>query len=1141
MRRGSSVAAVRNWRLGLPKICRSSSAFALAELRTVLRSPRVWVAFGIVGALTLAAFGVVSYVHGIHSVYTPVAGYLGPRFFLSNCGVPLVGVLLLVPIMLTFDVVAADERARVSDALWPRTFTNGALVAGRFAAICLVCWTLFAICVGAVCLIGWAARAFDWWLGDVPESAVAFLVVDAAPAMIAWCGGLTFLSAAFGRGAAIAVPTIVLAAITAGGASLPGYLAAVVVPVSVALPTLSDAELAVHRGSLLAVGIGLLLVAGAFHPRPDRSVRRGRFILIGAGTAALGGCGIAAVAVWEWERMERRDQFRTVHEAVAAAGAGAGQDLVEMRGHVRIEPGERLEVHTEMRITAHAHVAELVFSFNPGMRIRSLVLDGRPATFEHLDGLLTVGLPEPAARDHAAVLALSAAGVPDFDFAYLDSAVDWQRVPSGNAISLLGRDASVFDAGYVALMPAIRWLPSPGANLDVDGGGGRDFFVAEIAVEVPPDWLVAAPGHRTDLGNGRFLFRPDGAVAEVALIASDFDRRALAAPDLEIELLLMRGHQENADDFGESADVLAAQVAVVRSELDRAGIPYPHRRLSIVETPRQLRAYGGGRRMDSVLAPTGMLLQNEATFATARFEALLRRVAEAIPDREDAANVKTGLLVEYSRADKLGDLLKGYARHLFFSRTSAAGEGAAAVNRLCLELANQLMPRPFAPRSTGAHSFDIELNVPSLMVIGADRGRAGEPFAEFEGHADSPPVWEAAALHAVARLEELRDPGLELAVLALRTNAVARAVVDAYGRPKVAALLARLGDRFGNATFNAAEFSAAARNVGAPIEPLVGDWIRAVGMPGFVASPARVDRVGDGSDGYPRYRVRVTVRNGEAVPGLAYLSVDRFGVIERTPPRPIEPGATAELELVSERVPTTLWLGSYLSLNRGAIPVRLPPSTTGADGGHVRADDADDADERDRRMGHPVGALDIVIDDLDPGFAVERADPPTWRRFRGASAPLGTVLDRGLPRYTWSTPVEPGRWYREVVPTGWGKYRRTVVRATGGEGDRRAVFTASLPNPGRWSLDFHIPTRPYPNFPENPPGPMHLDALGAMDAELRDGTRRTAIRFDGGAAEPGWNRLGVFDLTSRRIGLAVSNRSTGLVVVDAIRWRPVKS
>ena len=1135
MRGGSSVAALRNWRLGLRRNCRSSSAFALTELRTVLRSPRVWVAFGIVGPVTLAAFGVVSYVHGIHSVYTPVAGYLGPRYFLSNCGVPLVGVVLLVPIVLTFDVVAADERARMSDALWTRTFTNGALVAGRFAAVCLVCWTLFAVCVGAVCLIGWAARSFDWWLGDVPVSAAAFLLVDAAPAMIAWCGGLMLLATAFGRGAAVAVPTVVLAAIAAGGASLPGYLAAVVVPVSVALPTLSDAELAVHRGSLLAVGTGLLLVAAALHPRPDRSVRRGRFILIGTGTAALGVCGIAAVAVWEWGRMERRDQFRTVHEAVAAASAGARQDLVELRGRVRIEPGKRLEVHAEMRVTAHADVAELVFSFNPGMRIRSLSLDGRPATFEHLDGLLTVGLPEPAARDRAVVLALNAAGLPDFDFAYLDSAVDWRRVPSG----LLGRDASVFDAGYVALMPGMRWLPSPGANLDVDGGGGRDFFLAEIAVQVPPGWLVAAPGHRTDRGNGRFLFRPDGAVSEVALIASDFDRRALSAPDLEIELLLMRGHQENADDFGESADVLAAQVAEVGNELERAGIPYPHRRLSIVETPRNLRAYGGGRRMDSVLAPTGMLLLNQATFATARFEALLRRVAEAFPDREDAAYVKTGLLVEYSRADKLGDLLKGYARHLFFSRTSATGEGAAAVNRLCLELANQLMPRPFAPRSTGVHSFDVELNLPALMVIGA-AGPAGEPFAELAGNADSPPVWEAAALHAVARLEALRNPGLEQAVLALRTNAVARAVVDAYGRPKVAALLARLGDRFANATFTAAEFSAAARNVGAPIEPLVGDWIRAVGMPGFAASPARVDRVADGSDGQPRYRMRVAVGNGEAVPGLAYLSVDRFGLTERTPPRLIEPGATVELELVSERVPTTLWLGSYLSLNRGAIPVRLPPST-GADGGRVRADNANDADERDRRMGHPVGALDIVIDDLDPGFAVERADPPAWWRFRGVGAPLGTVLDRGLPRYTWSTPVEPGRWYREAVPTGWGKYRRTVVRATGGEGHRSAVFTASLPNPGRWGLDFHIPTRPYPDFPENPPGPMHLDALGAMDAELRDGTRRTAIRFDGGAAEPGWNRLGVFDLTSRRIGLAVSNRSTGLVVVDAIRWRPVKS
>ena len=116
--------------------------------------------------------------------------------------------------------------------------------------------------------------------------------------------------------------------------------------------------------------------------------------------------------------------------------------------------------------------------------------------------------------------------------------------------------------------------------------------------------------------------------------------------------------------------------------------------------------------------------------------------------------------------------------------------------------------------------------------------------------------------------------------------------------------------------------------------------------------------------------------------------------------------------------PSNRWsaTGSAPSTCPGSRPP--PLASTGRDGGPARADRAD---ERDRRTGQPVDALDIVVDDLDPGFAVESADGTAWRRFKGAGPPLGTVLDRGLPRYTWSTRVEPGRWYREAVPTGLGK------------------------------------------------------------------------------------------------------------------------
>ena len=73
----------------------------------------------------------------------------------------------------------------------------------------------------------------------------------------------------------------------------------------------------------------------------------------------------------------------------------------------------------------------------------------------------------------------------------------------------------MFDAGYVALMPGIRWLPSPGANLD---GVGED--ATSLSRRSP--WRCRPSGRGTRAPDEpRQRSVPDGAVW-VALIASDF-------------------------------------------------------------------------------------------------------------------------------------------------------------------------------------------------------------------------------------------------------------------------------------------------------------------------------------------------------------------------------------------------------------------------------------------------------------------------------------------------------------------------------------------------------------------------------------------------------------------------------------------
>ena len=63
---------------------------------------------------------------------------------------------------------------------------------------------------------------------------------------------------------------------------------------------------------------------------------------------------------------------------------------------------------------------------------------------------------------------------------------------------------------------------------------------------------------------------------------------------------------------------------------------------------------------------------------------------------------------------------------------------------------------------------------------------------------------------------------------------------------------------------------------------------------------------------------------------------------------------------------------------------------------------------------------------------------------------------------------------------------------------------------------------------------------GSLDMRISSTDGETAVEFDGAAGEPGWNRIGDYDLPSGEVRVVVSNRTSGsLVVADALRWQPV--
>ena len=113
------------------------------------------------------------------------------------------------------------------------------------------------------------------------------------------------------------------------------------------------------------------------------------------------------------------ERIATVHEAKATQPRA---DIQHIEGTVTIDPGDRMEMSYRISFAVPRSVGEeLVFAFNPGFKIESLVLNDETAPHEFSDGLIRVSL-SAAETDLIHELELVASGSPDISFGYLDAA-----------------------------------------------------------------------------------------------------------------------------------------------------------------------------------------------------------------------------------------------------------------------------------------------------------------------------------------------------------------------------------------------------------------------------------------------------------------------------------------------------------------------------------------------------------------------------------------------------------------------------------------------------------------------------------------------------------------------------------------------
>ena len=1147
------------------------------EIRSVRRLARTWVMIAIAFVMVVVFLIQQLVFHTLTSGATAIQGLtFSPELLTTNIGSSIQSVFSIGMVFLVFDIRGRDVRDRIAEVLDARAITNFELVCGRMLGVVFIVWVTYFAAVILCSGVAVALEAFTTHFGGTPDflSLLSTLLVGGVPGFIFYCSLFAFITALVrNRLLAVLGCFVAIGLLWWGAFQVPLIWANTLATTmyfdgwpSALTNNLPSGRILGQRLGVLALSAALLAFAALVYARRD-SVRPTRLALAGCTALATALVAIGGMTYLNLSDMARIDHFSREHQSLRLSPR---VDLHSISGTVTIKPGRdlALELVYQYELPTNSADKELLFSFNPAMEVASLLVNGKPTNYTHRDGLLLIERDPSWQPGMLQSLKITANGIPDPLFSYLDAPLNVYRKTSfDSTLTLLGIDASYFESGIVTLMPATRWYPVPGPNLDQrqDPQIPVDYFNINLDVSVPSDWIAAGPGRTEESDEGdvrHFKFSPEAPVPEIGLVAAPYYRAQFEVEGITFELLLHKKHRRNATYFSGTVQKLEDDLSDLMNRNRFRGMGYPYRTFSLVEVPLGLRTYGGGWRMDSVQGMPGLAMMRETSFPLSRFSWVFRQIDENQSESEEAtAEAKLHHLRTYFENDFVGgNIFSAFARSQFLNLTSARGSGAIPLNFFI----ETLVLKTALDTDSFFNAYLFESQQVFQQLVGYSfassfelENRSAEQVSEVESFVPSlrtaythrPPIWNRALNTALVDLEYVENPAGAFDVLLLRVSSNASAYFDYYGARRITKLLSELRNRYLGTTFTVDQFFTLAEELDVGLEPILGSWLQDAGLPGYRVSDGTSRRLGDLADRSTFFETSFNLRNSEPFPGVVKMvSVvgEKKGSQTRFPiggPLLIPGHTSFQINTYSEDPIREVQIDPYLSRNRNSITIAVPKPDD------FEVSDAQPRPRVEENDWMPETPGVIVVDDLDDGFALS-LDNPIEPRSGGVRAWIQetftpkVVLDsKGVPEYDVGIATARGNiqlnvnvdaWARRESPLSFGRYRKTYISSTAKGDGGKGTFSTNLPKNGRWRLEYHIPFQAKPT--RRSQSKFNFRRLGTYVLVIAHGGSTENLDFLASESRFGWNFVEIYDLEAGEISVEVKTKSSGRVALDAIRW-----
>ena len=1149
---------------------------AVAEMRSSRRLVRTWVFIAV--AFIFCSAWYVDMVQASSWPFPPVSfedDQMTARYTVSTMMNGFVAIFSIGIIFLSFDIRARDVQNRIADVVDSLPASNIEIVFGRLAGILL--FLLIPCSVFLVLIIGYETVSeligSRFRLGIQPMSVMSLIAWNLIPNLVFYGALVVCLSAIVRFRLLVAVIALsVLFGLfwiedqipVRFQESLSQFIGGALVPSDLA-PVFVTPAIVGNKCAVLGISIALLLFAASLLARIES--RRTVNAILGVTALSFATILFFGLIFTIHGTDNRKEEWVSVHRQHSPESF---PDIQKLKGDIELLPGRKITL--DVTLTVHKPTSNttdsVVFSLNPGYKIQQISVDGEKTTnFSFAAGILTLPtdlLPEVSHEIH-----LQAKGKPDDRFAYLDQARDFQRLPN-RSVRQLGLRNSIFHGDFVALMPSIVWYPISGTSVDRDKleMQQRDLFTTDLTVSVPKKWQVATVGKRKVVENQKrstYRFESVAPVPEIALLAANFEQRATTIEGVEFEVLFNKKHLQNLDALTPFASQIHQWVAQRINNARASSLSYPYETFYVVEIPSNLRIYGGGWRMDTVLQPPGMMLIRESSFPTVQFENVVVRergyqwYSEAEQDQRVFDE-----LVRYFGDDLLGGSpFAGFARNFVSHQISATQQGATVLQYLLDQLSNQLTTHTESYSIIPLQEFGN--HIPHLGGSRTpDNYRSNRATQARLRIATLPSTWEVMDRIALLDLDFDTNPIPSSRVLLTKGYALARSMIDYYGVEKMGAFLEHLIRDYSGQNFTIQDFFDVASRVGLDFDEWVLPWLENAMLPGYLTDSLSVSTLATPQTDIANYQTSFVLYNAEPIPGLVRVFWTEqhedehrpgwpFGEFSRSDPLFFAGYQSKRIAIRSSNALGPIWIEPFLAHNRGPFELLSPQRKENL------VQEIPELPFATEVEWQPPESEAIVVDDLDPNFSiVKRAtEVENFSLF-------GTVFHDSTDEYEYdrglrvSSSIRFGIWVRLYDSSSFGYYRRTSVPIARSDQSSAARFVAHLPHDGSWKLEIFVPKvaftqRLYGGWYDVFGITVGDDSFQSRNANadapdehyrlvIKDDDAERVEKFDIANAKEGWNEVGSFDLESTEVDVFLldwAGHEEIFVFADAIRWTPV--